>query len=192
MNAAVDWGLLRVVDDPSAHEPTDEQLALRRDASAFGDLYHRYVGSVYRFIAGRVAAREEAEDLTAEVFLCGWVSLGSFRGNGTFRAWLFGIARRALADHYRHRAPWTPVAAEDAAGLEAQAEGPEVTAERREQQRLGTALLASLTPEQQEILALRFVADLSYPEIAQIVGKREDAVKKIACRAMDELKRRVS
>lgn len=178
---------------PAPQPPlTDEAIALKRDAASFACLYERHVRAVYRYVASRVATREEAEDVTGDAFFRAWDSLSGYRGSGSFRAWLYGIVRRSLADHYRHARPRTSLPAEMAEILHDSSPGPEERALQREREQWSQALLAQLSGEPREILGLRFVAELSYPEIAQILGKREEAVKKIAYRAMAQLKRRQS
>lgn len=161
------------------------------DGARFTLLYEQHLSAVYRYVSSRVGSREEAEDVTAEAFRAAWTSRATYRGRGTFRAWLFGIVRRTLADHYRRRTP--PAAsleAETADLLPDSAPSPEEQALEREQQQRARGLLAELSPQQQEVLSLRFAADLTYPEIALVVGKREEAVKKIAQRALEVLRGR--
>src|SRR5262249_28292650 len=73
------------------------------DPIGFASLYRRHVRSVYHYIASRVGTRQEAEDVTSEAFQRAWSSRETYRCNRPFRAWLFGVVRHALADHYRHR-----------------------------------------------------------------------------------------
>jgi RNA polymerase sigma-70 factor (ECF subfamily) len=170
-------------------DATDEAIAQHRDAASFGELYRRHVEAVYRYTASRVAERAEAEDITSEVFHRAWSSFGSYRATATFRAWLFGVTRKTIADHYRRQKPTIRLLPEVIDQLVDADPNPEERALSDDLQRLGRDLLARLKPEQQEVLALRFAAGLSYPEIAQVMNKREDAVKKTAYRALDEMKR---
>jgi RNA polymerase sigma-70 factor (ECF subfamily) len=175
--------------DPPEETP-DEMRAAEGDAASFALLYERYLGSVYRYVAARLARREEAEDVTSEAFHRAWSSRGAYRASGTFRAWLFRIVRRTLADHYRRAQPPARLRQVIAELLQDQHPTPEECVGRREQQQEVWQLLAGLTSEQQEILCLRFVAELSYVDIAQVLGKREDAVKKAAYRALESIRRR--
>jgi len=68
---------------------------------AFTELYHRYLPGIYRYHLARTGHVQEAEDLTAQTFLTALESISSFRGQGSFSSWLFGIASHKLADHYR-------------------------------------------------------------------------------------------
>lgn len=73
----------------------DVELARRAaaDPEAFTELYHRHLPGIYRYHLARTGHVQEAEDLTAQTFLTGLESISSFRGQGRFASWLFGIAR---------------------------------------------------------------------------------------------------
>jgi RNA polymerase sigma-70 factor (ECF subfamily) len=169
---------------------SDEVLAAQPDARGFALLYERHLPAVYRYIAGRVSKREAAEDLTSEAFRQAWTSRRTYRGRGSFRAWLFSIVRRTVADYYRRQQPATQLAHAVAEDLVDEGPSPEDEAVREEQQRHTRSLLAALSQEQQEVLSLRFAAELTYAEIASVIGKREEAVKKIAYRALEALRGR--
>jgi len=172
-------------------EAADELLASSGDAESFAELYERYLPAIYRYVGARVRAREEAEDLTSEAFRQVWTGRYSYGGLGPFRAWLFTIVRRTVADHYRQRRSMTqlvaPAVAEDARD---EAPTPEDQVVQGERELHARRLLNGLGEEQQEILRLRFAAELTYAEIAVVIGKREDAVKKIAYRALHLLRER--
>jgi RNA polymerase sigma-70 factor (ECF subfamily) len=173
----------------SAAIATDELLAHGGHPEDFSLLYERHLPAVYRYVAARVGTHEEAEDLTSDSFRLAWANRGAYQGRGSFRAWLFTIVRRTLADHYRTRRP-TPTPLDPAASdaIRDTTQSPEDHIVQDERELFVRELLARLSPEQQEILSLRFAAELSYAEIAVVVGKREDAVKKIAYRALDSLR----
>jgi RNA polymerase sigma-70 factor (ECF subfamily) len=168
---------------------TDAHLAQCGHADDFATLYERHLPAVYRYVASRVGTREEAEDLTSDAFRQAWTNRHKYRGRGSFRAWLFTIVRRGLADHYRTR---RPAAARLEAGLADdvidERPSPEDHVVQDEREVFARQLLARLSPEQQEVLSLRFAAELSYAEIAVVIGKREEAIKKIAYRALESLR----
>jgi RNA polymerase sigma-70 factor (ECF subfamily) len=176
-----------IADDagiPTQSAASADDLLASGDAPSFERLYQQHVDGVYRYVASRVATREDAEDVTSDAFRRAWGSLSNYRRTGTFKAWLFGVVRRALADYYRERRPTVELDPEMSATLADEEPGPEERALATERRQIGRRLLAALTPEQQEVLLLRFLAELSYAEIAQVLGKREDAIKKIAYRAL--------
>src|SRR5437762_4442240 len=86
---------------------SDEALAVRGDAESFIRLYHRHLPAVYRYLLARLGQQQDAEDVTALVFERAWTGLKRYRPCGSFRGWLFTIAGRALADHYRQHHPPT-------------------------------------------------------------------------------------
>jgi RNA polymerase sigma-70 factor, ECF subfamily len=146
--------------------------------------------AVFRYVSGKVSSPKEAEDLTSEAFRQAWTSRRAYRARGTFRAWLFSIARRSVADHYRSHRPAAALESAVADRMQDSAPGPEHQVLREDQSRTARALLAGLSVEQREVLSLRFAAELTYAEIALVIGKREEAVKKIAQRALEAIRGR--
>ncbi|MFL5734202.1 MAG: RNA polymerase sigma factor [Chloroflexia bacterium] len=169
---------------------SDEALAARGDVDSFVLLYRRHLGSVYAYLYARLGNRQEAEDVTTLVFERAWTGLKIYRPEGSFRAWLFTIAQRRLSDHYRQRKPPETRVEDLAETLVDPAAGPEEMALESEQLRQVLEIIAGLSREQQEVIALRFMGELRYGEIARVTGKREAAVKMIAYRALEEIRRR--
>ena len=86
--------------------PTDEvDLAheARANAEAFGELYRRHVTRVYRYHMAHTGNVKDAEDLTSQTFMAALEGIRSFRGSGSFAAWLLGIAARKKAMFFRER-----------------------------------------------------------------------------------------
>ena len=73
------------------------------DSAALGQLYDTYRDRVARFATGRLGDAEKAEDVTSETFEAVLRNLGSYRAGTDFEAWLFTIAHRRVADHFRRR-----------------------------------------------------------------------------------------
>ena len=86
---------------------SDKNLALHAayDPTAFGELFDRYALRIYRYCYSRVQHHESAEDITAQVFQDALEHIDQYRPIGPFAAWLFTIARRRVADHYRALRP---------------------------------------------------------------------------------------
>ncbi len=163
--------------------------AAQADPAAFDALYRRYLARVYRYLRAHVGSDDEAADLTQQVFLKALDALPRYRPRGApFTAWLFQIARHVAADaHRRHRPTLAWDALPEALHPLAEQE-PEAAALRLEAlAQLGT-LLERLDARKRELLALRFAAGLTAPEIAKVVGKRPDAVKKQLSRTIQMLK----
>jgi len=155
------------------------------DRAAFDELYSRMVDDVYAYVRGQCRNDAEAEDIIANVFLKAWRSMRSYRaGSGQFRRWLFAIARnelkRAWAQRKREAAPLPeelPQAAFDAPGLDVSTRD------------LLHRALAVLTPDQRDVVVLRYYGGKSHQEIAAILGKREGAVRALLLRALRTMRK---
>jgi RNA polymerase sigma-70 factor (ECF subfamily) len=159
--------------------------AARQDPVAFGRLYERYVQPIYRYIFSRVGNVREAEDITSQTFMSAYESLARYRERGLFSAWLFRIARSKINDHFRRHK--SEVALE-AAGQILEREDALGTLIRAEELSQIRSLIHGLDESEQDLLRLRYVADLSFAEMSDLLGKREDAVKKSVYRLLARLK----
>lgn len=163
--------------------------AAQRDPAAFAALYQRYLARVYRYVRARTHSEEDAADMTQQVFLKALDALPHYRPWGIpFAAWLFQIARHSVTDAYRRRrdtTSWDALPEMLQPGVE---HGPEATILRQEALAYLQALLTQLDPSKRELLALRFAAGLSAPEIALVVGKSPAAIKKQITRILHALK----
>ncbi len=76
--------------------------AVQGISSAFGSLYDHYQPMIYRSVLVKVGRREDAEDITHQVFLSAWQNIGGYKHRGyPFSSWLYQIARNQVIDHYR-------------------------------------------------------------------------------------------
>lgn len=169
-------------------QTTDELTLVRAaqtDSQAFGALYDRYVQRVYRYCYYRTNNAPDAQDLTAQIFLAALESLPRYRQEGHFAAWLFSIARRKVTDYYR-RVPAVPL---DEAVLPPIQSDLAVDAETSQRRERLLGLVRSLGEDEKELIHLRYVAELSFAEIALSLRKNEEAVKKTLYRLIARLKR---
>ena len=156
------------------------------DITAFGPLYDKYVREIYRFVWYKTHHRETAEDITSTIFFKALERMTSFDiSTGTWRGWLYSIARHAVIDHYRTRRPTTEI--EDAWDIPSTEDLARDTEARDMVQHLGQHL-ETLTPLQRDILVLRVWQELSYAEIAVATGKSEAACKMAFARGSARLK----
>jgi RNA polymerase sigma-70 factor (ECF subfamily) len=178
----------RALDIPSSID----QLAVAAaagDAEAVGRLYDALVGPIYRYVTLRVHRREDAEDLTQLVFERIVGSLPRYRSRGRpFEAWAFRIARNAVIDHIRRDRAHEPLSDGHDAGHD---ETPDTLTVRGEEIRELRTAIATLTPDQQEALALRFAAGLSAEEAAAVMGRHAGTVRGLTFRAIATLRRRL-
>ena len=176
-------------DHVGADPDADLVAAARRDPAQFVALYDRYFPRVHGYVRLRVRDTATAEDVTSQVFTTALAAMSSYHAGGSFGAWLFRIAHNAVADTYRARRPDQP-GDEALSDRPDAAPGPEeqaLTAERRAHLR---SLVATLRPEQQHLLALRFGAGLGFEEIGLAVGKTAVATRVSVHRILEDLRRR--
>jgi RNA polymerase sigma-70 factor (ECF subfamily) len=168
--------------------PNQDEAALfaaaRTDREGFAQLYDRYVQRVYHYCYHLTNNVHDAEDLTSQTFLAALEAFPRYRWDGRFAAWLFTIARSKVVDHFR-RAPH--VALEDSALPPAHSD-PAGETELSQQEGLLLDALRALHEEEQELIALRYVAELPFAEIAKALHKSEEATKKMLYRLLVRLK----
>lgn len=154
-----------------------------RDQGLLVAVYQEHVTPVFRFLYSRVGNREDAEDLTSQVFLKAVRHLDLTRDGLTIRSWLFQLARTTLADYWReyYRAPRVPLRlVGDVSGHEEdeQVEEPGAAAETLRQ------VLDQLPEHYRRVLTLRFLERLSIKETAAEMGITEGNVKVLQLRAL--------
>lgn len=156
------------------------------DRESFDAIYTATVNEVFRYLRSQCGNETIAEDLAANVFLKAWKSAAAYRaGSRSYRRWLFAIARNELVDYWRqarHSIPFegfdiadeTSSGAFDASGVE---------------RGLVLRALLALTPEQREVVVLRYFSELSHAEIGRVLGKREGAVRAQLLRALRQMRK---
>ena len=163
--------------------------AQRGDQRSLVTLYERYYDRVYRFALSRLGSVADAEDLTQDTFLKMVDKLSSFRWKGSpFSAWLFRIAHNGVVDTVRRRSR---------RGMEVPMEAAHIAVAASCEGGMDNILLlhdlvnamGRLTQAQQEVLALRFGAELSVSEKAQALGKAEGTVKATQFQALQALRK---
>ena len=158
------------------------------DAEAFGELYDHYVTMVHRYVYHRVGDRATAEDVTSETFVRALRRIDSLSFQGRdVGAWLVTIARNIILDHVKSSRYRLEVATADMRDADRATDGPEdaVVAHLTNQELL--ACVQQLGSEQQECIVLRFLHGLSVSETAEIMGKKDGAIKALQHRAVRRL-----
>jgi RNA polymerase sigma-70 factor (ECF subfamily) len=159
--------------------------AARADRQQFVALYDRYFERVLAYVRLRIRDAAACEDVTSVVFTTALAKLESFRGEGSFAGWLFQIARNAVYD--RQRQLVHEQLSESVPAFGTNVEQRLLDQERADRLR---ALIGSLEPEQQHLLALRYGAGLSFAEIGAIVGTSEGTVRVRLHRLLHHLRER--
>ena len=165
---------------------TDDRLlieAAQRDPGRFAEIYEHNFERVYAYIARRTNTREEAQDLTAEVFHHALSHLSQFEWRGVpFIAWLLRIAANKLADRWK-KSSRDPVFGGDVDETEVDDD-----VERRT---ILAQLVGTLPPDQRLVVERRFMEQRSIKDIAQELGRSEGAVKQLQFRALQALRAQV-
>jgi RNA polymerase sigma-70 factor (ECF subfamily) len=167
--------------------------ARQADQKAWEQVYRDLAGPLAGFFRSR--GMWDADDLVGETFLHVARSLNTFSGDESqFRAWVFTIAHRRAVDAVRQavRRPAVTLAPKDLITLVDALDGPQdqLDAVVEQLDNTGTlqALLAALTPEQAEVLVLRFGADLDATTVGVMTGRSTNAVAAITARALTRLR----
>lgn len=166
---------------------------LKQDPSAVGELYDRYADKLYGFLLKRCGHKETAEDLVSHTFMRLLESLPTLEWkNAPLSAWLYQVASNALIDHYRKASTrrdtdldtdeWDPPGADDPSwNVELKLEG--------ESLRLA---MQQLSPRDQQVLDLRFFAELETPEVADQLGITSNHAAVLVYRALGRLRQVVA
>lgn len=158
---------------------TQDDLSARE---AIGQLFDAYADDVYRFSLSLVGDQEEAKDVVQEVFFRAYQSWREFRGDSTAKTWLFRIARNYIVDVYRKsRSVRLYVARVKRDSTEASNNAFERSAEIRD-------AISRLKPNQQMVITLRFLYDLSIEDTASVLGWTSGRVRTVQRRALTRLK----
>jgi RNA polymerase sigma-70 factor (ECF subfamily) len=161
------------------------------DRDALEELYLLHFDRIYSYLHMSVGNRHDAEDLTTLTFLKMLESIKRFRWQSVpFSAWLFRIAHNVAMDHFRASKRVQP-----------EEEVPEpigseqLSAETEAMRSIGRQsmlqMIESLSPEQQQVLTLKFVFNFGNGEVAAILGKTEGAVKSLQHRALASLQKQI-
>lgn len=170
------------------------RVRVKKDPEAFGSIYDEYATRIYRFVYFKVSSEEEAQDLTADVFLKAWQYLLDESGKDVrnLGALLYGIARNRVIDFYRSRAVKETVSlseeAEDKLADERHLD--EKTEAKIDVELLGRQL-RSLKDEYREVLVLRYLDEMSISEIADVLDKPAGNVRVLIHRALEAIKKHV-
>jgi RNA polymerase sigma-70 factor, ECF subfamily len=164
--------------------------AQNKDAEAFSQVYDLYVERIYRFIYFKVRTKEDAQDLTSEVFLKTWQYIIDGNKVNNLNALFYRIARNLVIDHYRK------ATAKNELSIERDDLEQKQVLLVDEVEKIETKIrmeniadkLKDLKDEYREVIILRFVEGLSIGEIAQVSDKKKGAVRITLYRALNALR----
>jgi RNA polymerase sigma-70 factor, ECF subfamily len=184
-------------EKPEQRESTDHvrklvERAQKGDRAALEELYLIHFDRIYSYLHMTVGNRHDAEDLTTQTFLKMLESIGRFRWQAApFSAWLFRIAHNLSMDHFRANRRWQPEEE-----VPEPPDSEERSAEDEALQSIGRqsmmSLIETLSPEQQQVLTLKFVFNFSNGDVATILEKTEGAIKSLQHRALVSLQKQIA
>ena len=147
----------------------------RDDLTAFAPIYEHYFAQVYSYCVRRVDNAQEAEDLTSLIFSRALRNVQGYQ-DGSVRAWLFTIAHNTVVNHYRDRKQRISL---DGTGIELadDSHSPIDALLKDERAEAIRDIVATLSPDEQELLALKVNGGLSAEEIGKVLGKRAGTVR---------------
>ncbi len=180
-------------DDAIPHADFElAQAVLRRDRKATAEWVDRFSGPIFSYVRSRLTPRlDRVDDVVQDVFAAAWQYLPGYRGTSPLGAWMMGIARHKVEDHYRRRLreweSWEEGMAEPVD--ESSAPLDEVLDQKQLSSR-AQAVLASLPEHYAVALSWRYWERKSAREIAEATGRTEKAVERLLARARDNFRRR--
>lgn len=196
---SIGQGQKATAQSPEAtHEVTEAELTEAASTETvvlgeFSDLYHDYFPKVFAYVYGRVQDKEVSLDIVSDVFEKAYMKMKSLRSPDSFGSWLFTIARNEVSSHWRKEKP-AAKAAQDAAWeteMHRQPKSPEETLLHAERLAALAALVRQLPRREQEIIALKFDAELTNREIANVLSTSEVNVRVTIFRALRKLRERM-
>ncbi|KUO64493.1 MAG: hypothetical protein APF84_10385 [Gracilibacter sp. BRH_c7a] len=177
----------------SSNLATDEKDLIKRVKSnkeVFIEIYDAHFQPIYNYAFYRSMNHSEAEEIASQTFLAALEKIQSFEyRNIPVVVWLYKIASNALTDHYRKKGK-TVELTNDYVNVDSNCEPEQVVMDRSEKEQL-IQQLKDLPSLQQQALVLRYIQDLSYKEIAQIMDKTEGSVKQLLHRGLTCLRERM-
>ena len=158
------------------------------DREAFGELVEQYRDNVYRLAYRMCGNAYDADEAAQEAFVAAWRALPNFRGDAKFSTWLYRLTTNAAIDVMRREKRHQTVGDGEMIEVADDADSPQETVERTEQQEAVQEALATLSEEYREVLLLRYMEELDYAEIAEVLQLPSGTVKSRINRAKAALK----
>ena len=163
----------------------------KSSADAFAELYMEYLPKVYRYISYRITDQPVAEDLTSVVFEKALTKFKSYQSDkAKFSTWIFTIARNTLIDHYRVSRKQQSAELEDGINPTSSGSSPEDERDRADEVMILHSCLAELSSSEQEIISLKFGAEMTNRQISKMLSLSESNVGIIIYRAVRKLRDR--
>jgi len=162
------------------------------DNEAFAWLYESYFAPLYRYVYFRVGSKTDAEDLTQEVFVKGYVSFGKYSYSGTSPlAYFYTIARNAIID-FRRKKKILILDDDEMLDVPDAADSPLEVSAKGEESEMVRQKISLLPEDQQDAIVLRYIDGLPNKEISELLGKSEESVRQLQSRGIKTLRKHMS
>jgi RNA polymerase sigma-70 factor, ECF subfamily len=172
---------------------TDEELVIRAqkgDRDAFTKLIDKYSRPLTMMILRMVRDKEDARDISQQVFLKAYEHLPLFKHSSSFKTWLYKVAINSVKDHLRKRT--LPSGPGDLEGIADPTDSPASLLEKEQELHLIRAAVLDLPDKQRMTLLLRIYEGMDYGQIAQILGGREQSARGNLYEALKALKHKLT
>jgi RNA polymerase sigma-70 factor (ECF subfamily) len=157
--------------------------------ASFVDTYERFYPRVFAYVYARIGNVHQAEDIVSDVFERAYLKIGSLRDRDALTTWLFTIARNAIVSHVRKHSRETIVDRDLMSDLSPAAASVESEVMHREDLAGVARAVLSFPQREQDIISLKFDAELSNAQIAEIMDLTEPNVRVIIFRTLRKLRK---
>ena len=161
--------------------------AIHGKADAWDKLIKRYEKKIYNHALRATNNRDDAMDLMQEIFLSVYRNLPKYRGDAPFGAWLFRVASHRTADFYRRRKP-TESLADRTDSMSGDGGDPHESLTGSEKNRVIMDLLARLSPEQRQVVEMKYFQELTFDEMSDTLGVSSNTLKSRLYGALKKIK----
>jgi len=177
--------LLSMEEQPKLENEPEIIERAKKDDNAFEILYNHYFPRIYGYIFKRTGNQQVCEDITSTTFMKAFCNLKKYQHQGySFGAWLYKIATNNLIDYYRKTSKKQEVNIDKIQNLEDESPSPEEFAQISQNRQLVGLALKKLSEKNQEILYLKFFAEMSNNEIAEILKISSNNTRVLIYRAL--------
>ena len=168
--------------------PADSVDDAARRLDQFAEKYQQFFPRVFAYVYGRIHNVHQTEDLVSEVFERAFLKMGSLRNDEAFATWLFTIARNLVTSHARKRGRESVVDPDILKSVVATSMSVENEVLVREEVAAVVECLKKFPQREQDIVSLKFDAELTNGQIAQVMGLSEANVRVILFRTLRKLR----
>jgi RNA polymerase sigma-70 factor (ECF subfamily) len=167
-------------------ESIPKSPAAAPDREALAEIYERYNADIFRYACRLLGDKDLAEDCVADTFHRFLIAIGRDTSIENQRAYLYRTAHNWITDHYRRR-PLPDSSLEEEDHTDPNGNPSQLVAQEMDRQRMRAALLR-LSPDQRQVIELRYMENMSHLEIADVLGKSAEATRALQYRALEALR----